>query len=109
MKRILPFLLVLMLGFGSCGTKTPNQTAANATPQTSDKAIGLDSQGHQLYQGDRGGRYYFSDSGNKTYIDTADDKLVGKDKNGRFIYQGERGGMYYYNDRGEKTYLQLHY
>ncbi len=109
MKR--HFFTLLVLAFlASCAPMSqPEGGRAVPPPHSDDKVIGRNPDGKTLYQGERGGRYYFSDSGNKVYIDTPDDKMVGKTKDGRFIYQGPRGGMYYYNERGEKTYLQLNY
>lgn len=108
MKALLSLLVLISLA--ACGTLLqPTGDRLAAPPHSDDKVIGKNPDGKTLYQGERGGRYYFSDSGNKVYIDTPDDKMVGKTKDGRFIYQGPRGGMYYYNDRGEKTYIQINY
>jgi hypothetical protein len=51
---------------------TQVQTQTQATTQrqspTTDKPLGLDEKGRQLYQGPEGGIYYFNKSGNKTYV-----------------------------------------
>lgn len=109
--KMAPWLALILLVLGASCAPGPASSPSSAPPPavSNDKVIGKNPDGRTLYQGERGGRYYFSDSGNKVYIDTPDDKMVGKTKDGRFLYQGPRGGLYYYNDRGEKTYIQVNY
>lgn len=74
-----------------------------------DEVAGKTKDGKIVYAGPRGGFYYFTSGGNKSYIKESElvgAKIVGKTKDGRNIYEGPRGGRYYYNSKNEKTYLE---
>ena len=49
-----------------------------------------------IYTGPRGGKYYYNNNGNKTYLPNLENKT---------IYTGPRGGKYYYNSTGTKRYI----
>jgi hypothetical protein len=78
-----------------------------------------------LHVGPRGGCYYISDSGSKTYVDrsecagirapVAPEPLIApqsesssgeaRSSAGRQLHVGSRGGCYYLDDSGDKTYV----
>lgn len=74
-----------------------------------DDIAGKTKDGKIVYAGPKGGFYYLTSGGNKSYIkedEVIGAKIVGKTKDGRNIYEGPRGGHYYYNSKNEKTYLK---
>lgn len=74
-----------------------------------DEVAGKTKDGKIVYAGPKGGFYYFTSGGNKSYIKESElvgAKIVGKTKDGRNIYEGPRGGRYYYNSKNEKIYLK---
>ena len=106
--------------------------AQKAEEKNNDKQVGKDKEGRMIFEGPKGGKYYVSASGAKTYVTDGkpevkpqvkpevksaikaevkpemknDDKQVGKDKEGRMIFEGPRGGKYYINASGAKTYIK---
>jgi len=72
-----------------------------------DEDSDIDSFPSRDYQtGSRGGCYYISDSGSKTYVDRS---FCGGSTESRSIpkgyIRGPRGGCYYINSSGSKTYV----
>lgn len=50
------------------GTKTKTQTSSGtAATASKDKVVGKDAQGHDIYEGPRGGKYYLK-NGKKIYV-----------------------------------------
>jgi colicin import membrane protein len=87
-------------------------TKAKTVPETEkavekgDEIVGKTADGKPVYAGSRGGHYYLTASGNKTYVDEfVGARIVGKTKDGSKIYEGPKGGWYYYNSNGNKTYV----
>lgn len=74
-----------------------------------DDIAGKTKDGKIVYAGPKGGFYYLTSGGNKSYIKESEligAKVIGKTKDGRNIYEGPRGGHYYYNAKNEKTYVE---
>lgn len=74
-----------------------------------DDIAGKTKDGRIVYAGPKGGFYYLTSGGNKSYIKESEligAKVVGKTKDGKNIYEGPRGGHYYYNSNNEKTYVK---
>ncbi len=77
--------------------------------ESKDEVAGKTKDGKIVYAGPKGGFYYLTSGGNKSYIKESElvgAKIVGKTKDGRNIYEGPRGGHYYYNSANEKTYVK---
>lgn len=82
--------------------KTPSKPAL----KENDDAVGKTTDGKTVYAGSRGGHYYLTDKGDKSYVkDFVGAHVVGATKDGRPIYEGPRGGHYYYAASGIKTYV----
>lgn len=74
-----------------------------------DEIAGKTEDGKIVYAGPKGGFYYLTSGGNKSYIKESElvgAKIIGKTKDGKNIYGGPRGGRYYYNSNNEKTYVK---
>ena len=98
--------------------------AQKADAKNDDKQLGKDKEGRMIFEGPKGGKYYVSASGAKTYVTDGkpevkpemksavksemknDDKQLGKDKEGRMIFEGPKGGKYYINASGAKSYIK---
>lgn len=62
------------------------------------------------YNGPKGGCYYFTSSGKKTYVshnycDRSDESVTYVVKNGRAYYTGPKGGCFYYGKNWKKVYV----
>lgn len=78
-----------------------------APAKSEDPVVGKTKDGKPVYEGARGGFYYLTESGNKTYVkDFVGAKVVGKTADGLPIYEGPRGGRFYYDASGEKVYVK---
>lgn len=109
---------MLFLGFFFCMNFDAQAQKPNI--KNGDKQIGKDKEGRMIYEGAKGGKYYLTASGAKSYVtdskpdtkkDTKsdaknNDKQIGKDKEGRMIYEGPRGGKYYLTPSGAKSYVK---
>jgi colicin import membrane protein len=133
MTRILTALLVCLVIAGYPSTADANQKPAKkpatkeaaATPPSKsstkrtakemppappsnksvDPVVGKTATGKAVYEGSRGGFYFLTESGNRSYVqDFIGAKIVGKTTDGKNIYEGPRGGRFYYNDKGDKIY-----
>jgi hypothetical protein len=81
--------------------KKPPPARKNADP-----AVGKTRNGKTVYEGSRGGFYYFTKSGHREYVqDFVGSKIVGRTPDGKNVFEGPRGGRFYYNARGEKIYV----
>jgi len=82
--------------------------AKKVTPLSSeDPVVGKTQDGRPVHEGARGGFYYVTEGGNKTYVkDFVGAKIVGKTADGLPIYEGPRGGRFYYSNSGEKVYVK---
>ncbi len=72
--------------------------------ESKDEVAGKTEDGKMVYVGPKGGFYYLTSGGNKSYIKESElvgAKIVGKTKDGKNIYEGPRGGRYYYNSSNE--------
>ena len=110
--------LMLFLGFFLCMNFDAQAQKSNA--KNDDKQIGKDKEGRMIFEGPKGGKYYVTASGAKSYISDEkkdnrndaksdkknDDKQIGKDKEGRMIYEGPKGGKYYLTPSGAKSYIK---
>jgi len=77
--------------------------------ESKDEVAGKTKDGKIVYAGPKGGFYYLTSGGNKSYIKESEligAKIVGKTADGKTIFEGPRGGRYYYNSNSEKTYLK---
>jgi colicin import membrane protein len=88
--------------------KAPGSNAKKDAPSKSeDPAVGKTKDGKTVYEGARGGFYYLTEAGNKSYVqDFVGSKIVGKTADGLPIYEGPRGGRFYYSASGEKVYVK---
>ncbi len=78
---------------------------APPSDKSADPIVGKTAAGKPVYEGARGGFYYLTDGGNKSYVqDFVGAKIVGKTADGKNIYEGPKGGRFYYNDKGDKVY-----
>lgn len=78
-----------------------------STQKSQDPVVGRTKDGKPVYEGERGGFYYLTESGNKSYVnDFVGAKIVGKTADGLPIYEGPRGGRFYYSASGEKVYVK---
>ena len=78
---------------------------APPSDKSADPVVGKTAAGKPVYEGSRGGFYYLTDGGNKSYVqDFVGAKIVGKTADGKNIYEGPKGGRFYYNDKGDKVY-----
>lgn len=125
-KKVFPFILVLAFISGSVNSQTPAKgtkakteqkkqetkasvSAPAAKPDAGDVVItgkkGPDGQ--SVYQGIKGGQYYFNKNGNKTYLKADDNVVAGKKgPQGQTVFKGPQGGEYYMDKNGKKTYLK---
>ncbi len=72
-----------------------------------DPVVGQTPTGKPIYEGPQGGRYHFSEGGNKEYDHPrsgAQDPVVGQTPTGKPIYEGPRGGHYTITKGGNKSY-----
>lgn len=89
--------------------KTKRESGKQTTNEFGDDVAGKTKDGKIVYAGPKGGFYYLTSGGNKSYIkenELIGAKVVGKTKDGKNIYEGPRGGYYYYNSNNEKTYVK---
>ena len=78
-----------------------------ANIRSPDPSVGKTADGKAVFEGSRGGFYYLTEGGNKSYVkDFVGAKIVGKTADGKNIYEGPRGGHFYYNDAGDKVYVK---
>lgn len=71
----------------------------------SDPAVGKTADGKTVYEGAKGGHYFLTDKGEKSYVkDFVGAKIVGKTADGKNIFEGPKGGKFYYNAKGDKVY-----
>ena len=78
-----------------------------STQKSEDPVVGKTKDCKPVYEGERGGFYYLTESGNKSYVnDFVGAKIVGKTADGLPIYEGPRGGRFYYSASGEKVYVK---
>ena len=110
--------LMLFLGFFFC--MNFDAQAQKSNTKNNDKQIGKDKEGRMIFEGAKGGKYYLTASGAKSYVNDGkadikketksdvknNDKQVGKDKEGRMIFEGSRGGKYYLTASGAKSYIK---
>jgi Flp pilus assembly protein TadD len=90
-------------------TKKKSSTAksGNLVSKENDPAVGKTQSGKIVFEGDRGGHYYLTETGNRVYVqDFAGAKIIGKTPDGLNIYEGPRGGHFYYNKNGDKVYVK---
>lgn len=84
-----------------------NSGKKEAPPKSEDPVVGKTKEGKEVYEGARGGFYYLTETGNKSYVkDFVGAKVVGKTPDGFPIYEGPRGGRFYYSASGEKIYVK---
>jgi colicin import membrane protein len=70
-----------------------------------DPAVGKTADGKTVYEGAKGGHYFLTDKGEKSYVkEFVGAKIVGKTPDGKNIFEGPKGGRFYYNDKGDKVY-----
>jgi len=88
-------------------TTSKNKGKKETTQKSEDPVVGKTKDGKPVYEGERGGFYYLTESGNKSYVnDFVGAKIVGKTADGLPIYEGPRGGRFYYSASGEKVYVK---
>jgi colicin import membrane protein len=76
-----------------------------AAKETADPAVGKTADGKTVYEGSKGGHYFLTEKGEKSYVkDFVGAKIVGKTADGKNIFEGPKGGKFYYNDKGDKVY-----
>ena len=91
------------------GKETPSKSKEKkeAAQKSEDLVVGKTKDGKPVYEGARGGFYYLTETGNKSYVnDFVGAKIVGKTADGLPIYEGPRGGRFYYSASGEKVYVK---
>lgn len=106
LSRLVFFLSLLFLTQLTLSSSivTP-QEQSSQMKSLKDKAIGKTKKGETIYQGVRGGRYYYARGGQKIYLNAPGERLLGKSSDGHYVYRGPKGGRYYYNDSGDKVYI----
>ena len=114
---VLSFAIALSQSTGFCQKKEKSKIEKKAeskktegkktTQKSEDPVVGKTKDGKPVYEGERGGFYYLTGSGNKSYVnDFVGAKIVGKTADGLPIYEGPRGGRFYYSASGEKVYVK---
>jgi colicin import membrane protein len=84
-----------------------SKTKEVAPAKSEDPVVGKTKDGKAVYEGARGGFYYLTEGGTRSYVkDFVGAKIVGKTTDGLPIYEGPRGGRFYYNSSGEKMYVK---
>jgi hypothetical protein len=87
--------------------KSDPKDKMDPSAKSEDPVVGKTRDGKPVYEGARGGFYYLTESGNKSYVqDFVGAKIVGKSADGLPIYEGPRGGRFYYSTSGEKVYVK---
>jgi endonuclease G len=99
------------------------KSETDKTAETKTPTVKTDKSGRQYFLGSRGGCYYLTDWGNKSYVDkkfcsevkeststtepeVKEIKPAEKpDSKDRTYLKGSRGGCYYINSSGKKTYV----
>ena len=111
---------------GSSPSTSPKSVVA-------DEIIGIDEKGRELFQGRKGGIYYLTESGKKSYVkskvtdseynnnddekeltsddikcnvESTRDKMIDKDDKDRQLYKGKKGGIYYLTESVKKSYVK---
>ena len=112
MKRLIPLLvliaalLAVQANAQEMKSSAKSKTAMKAA-KSDDPVVGKTADGKAVYEGSRGGFYYLTDKGAKTYVkDFVGAKIVGKTKDGLNIYEGPKGGKFYYSAKGDKVYVK---
>jgi hypothetical protein len=119
MKRFIPVvILVAALLAGQPFMQAQSKDAKSKTTtskggddkkntKNDDPAVGKTADGKIVFAGSRGGFYYLTEKGTKTYVkDFVGAKIVGKTKDGMNIYEGPKGGKFYYNAKMDKVYVK---
>ena len=117
MKKLIPLLVLIaaLLAVQSSAQVLKGSKAKTATKEkadtkaakSEDPVVGKTADGKAVYEGSRGGFYYLTDKGAKTYVkDFVGAKIVGKTKDGLNIYEGPKGGKFYYSAKGDKVYVK---
>jgi hypothetical protein len=110
MKRLIPLLVLiaaLLAVQSNAQVLKGSSKAKTATAKSDDPVVGKTADGKPVYEGSRGGFYYLTDKGGKTYVkDFVGAKIVGKTKDGLNIYEGPKGGKFYYTAKGDKVYVK---
>ena len=86
---------------------TPAQGVKKATAvEEREPVVGRTPSGAPVYEGNRGGHYYYTSRGTRQYLkEFIGAKIKGRTEKGYIIYQGPRGGVFYYDGAGEKRYV----
>jgi colicin import membrane protein len=96
------------------GTKATKSEPTVEVKALDDKAVQTDKiisgqkgpDGQMVFEGPKGGQYYFNKNGNKTYLKPDDNIVPGKKgPDGQSVYLGPKGGQYYINKNGNKTFI----
>ncbi len=110
MKKLFPILVLIaaILAVGpQASAQKKDAKSKTAAAKNVDPAVGKTADGKTVYEGSKGGFYYLTDKGAKSYVkDFVGAKIVGKTKDGQNIYEGPKGGKFYYTAKGDKVYMK---